>query len=443
MYLRRKIDRCLLEWKSAPDKLPLIVTGARQVGKTESILKFAKENYESLTYVNFAENPLFSRIVGDGYSPDKIVRNMSLVNPAFNFVPGKTLIFFDEIQACPEIASSLKFFKLDGRYDVICSGSLLGVQLSRIESISVGYQTVWKMTSLDFEEFLWACGYGEGTAEDIRQHVKAMSPFSENELDAYESLFFDYMVVGGMPAVVSSYLARRNFQGIPELQNGLIGGYRSDVRKYAGGLDQERIIGVMDSIAPELGKENKKFVFSHVRKGGRFADYFGCIEWLRDAGLVTPSRLLNFPEIPLRGNTVPNAFKVYFFDTGLLLSLLDPESGEDFRVRKNFGVYKGAVFENSVAECLSKSGLDLYYYKRPDSTLELDFVLRTKDGIVPVEVKSKDGNAYSLREAIANPKYADISEGIKITRKNISYCGKVLTLPHFCAFFIKDWLRER
>ena len=422
MYLRRKIDRCLLEWKSAPDKLPLIVTGARQVGKTESILKFAKENYESLTYVNFAENPLFSRIVGDGYSPDQIVRNMSLVNPAFNFVPGKTLIFFDEIQACPEIASSLKFFKLDGRYDVICSGSLLGVQLSRIESISVGYQTVWKMTSLDFEEFLWACGYGEGTAEDIRQHVK---------------------VVGGMPAVVSSYLARRNFQGIPELQNGLIGGYRSDVRKYAGGLDQERIIGVMDSIAPELGKENKKFVFSHVRKGGRFADYFGCIEWLRDAGLVTPSRLLNFPEIPLRGNTVPNAFKVYFFDTGLLLSLLDPESGEDFRVRKNFGVYKGAVFENSVAECLSKSGLDLYYYKRPDSTLELDFVLRTKDGIVPVEVKSKDGNAYSLREAIANPKYGDISEGIKITRKNISYCGKVLTLPHFCAFFIKDWLRER
>ena len=140
---------------------------------------------------------------------------------------------------------------------------------------------------------------------------------------------------------------------------------------------------------------------------------------------------------------MPNAFKVYFFDTGLLLSLLDPESGEDFRVRKNFGVYKGAVFENSVAECLSKSGLDLYYYKRPDSTLELDFVLRTKDGIVPVEVKSKDGNAYSLREAIANPKYGDISEGIKITRKNISYCGKVLTLPHFCAFFIKEWLRDR
>ena len=179
--------------------LPLIVTGARQVGKTESILKFAKENYVSLVYVNFAENPLFSRIVDDGYSPDKIIRNISLVNPAFNFVRGKTLIFFDEIQACPEIASSLRFFKLDGRYDVVCSGSLLGVQFSRIESISVGYQTVWKMTSLDFEEFLWACGYGEGTAEDMRQHVKAMFPFSENELDAYESLFFDYMVVGGMP----------------------------------------------------------------------------------------------------------------------------------------------------------------------------------------------------------------------------------------------------
>ena len=286
IYLKRKIDGYLAEWKSNPDRKPLIVKGARQVGKTESILRFAQAEYENVVAINFVEEPKYRRITEDGYRPADIIRNISRMDPSKRFLPDKTLLFFDELQAYPDIATALKFFKLDGRFDVICSGSLLGIQYKSIESNSVGYKADFEMNSLDFEEFLWAKGYGEDLIEDMLSHMLQKEPFSELELELFYRLFLDYCILGGMPAVVREYIEKDTFEGTLELQRQLIEDYKEDIRKYAEGMDQTRIINVFNQVAPQLAKENKKFQISKVGKNARFKDYRGCVDWLRDTGII-------------------------------------------------------------------------------------------------------------------------------------------------------------
>lgn len=442
MYLKRKIDDYLSEWKSDLDRKPLIVKGCRQIGKTESVLHFAQQNYESVVEINFVRDEKYKKIIVDGYDVDSIIKNISRIDPSKRFIPGKTLMFFDEITEFPEIATALKFFKIDGRFDVICSGSMLGVNYRRIESNSVGYKTDYTMYSMDFEEFLWAKGYGEETVLDMLDHMKEMRPFNELEMDIYHSLFLDYSILGGMPAVVKDYISKGTFEGSLDTQKQLISDYKEDIRKYAEGLDQARIINVFNSIAPQLAKENKKFQLSRVASGARFRDYRGCAEWLSDAGIVNECYCLDFPELPLNGNCDPDKFKLYFSDTGLLVSLLDEEAGEDLRANKNLGVYKGALFENIVGEALTKQGYNLYYFKREDSTLEEDFFIRSKDSLIPIEVKAKSGRTKSLRTLIDSDKYADVKYGFKFSRNNIGYGEKIFTFPYFCAFLLKRFVKE-
>ena len=442
MYLKRKIDDYLSEWKSDLDRKPLIVKGCRQIGKTESVLHFAQQNYESVVEINFVRDEKYKKIIVDGYDVDSIIKNISRIDPSKRFITGKTLMFFDEITEFPEIATALKFFKIDGRFDVICSGSMLGVNYRRIESNSVGYKTDYTMYSMDFEEFLWAKGYGEETVLDMLDHMKEMRPFNELEMDIYHSLFLDYSILGGMPAVVKDYISKGTFEGSLDTQKQLISDYKEDIRKYAEGLDQARIINVFNSIAPQLAKENKKFQLSRVASGARFRDYRGCAEWLSDAGIVNECYCLDFPELPLNGNCDPDKFKLYFSDTGLLVSLLDEEAGEDLRANKNLGVYKGALFENIVGEALTKQGYNLYYFKREDSTLEEDFFIRSKDSLIPIEVKAKSGRTKSLRTLIDSDKYADVKYGFKFSRNNIGYGEKIFTFPYFCAFLLKRFVKE-
>lgn len=442
MYLKRKIDDYLSEWKSDLDRKPLIVKGCRQIGKTESVLHFAQQNYESVVEINFVRDEKYKKIIVDGYDVDSIIKNISRIDPSKRFIPGKTLMFFDEITEFPEITTALKFFKIDGRFDVICSGSMLGVNYRRIESNSVGYKTDYTMYSMDFEEFLWAKGYGEETVLDMLDHMKEMRPFNELEMDIYHSLFLDYSILGGMPAVVRDYISKGTFEGSLDTQKQLISDYKEDIRKYAEGLDQARIINVFNSIAPQLAKENKKFQLSRVASGARFRDYRGCAEWLSDAGIVNECYCLDFPELPLNGNCDPDKFKLYFSDTGLLVSLLDEEAGEDLRANKNLGVYKGALFENIVGEALTKQGYNLYYFKREDSTLEEDFFIRSKDSLIPIEVKAKSGRTKSLRTLIDSDKYADVKYGFKFSRNNIGYGEKIFTFPYFCAFLLKRFVKE-
>jgi len=442
MYLKRKIDAYLKNWKNSEDRKPLIVKGPRQIGKTESIKKFAEGNYKSFIEINFVTSEKYKKITSDGYSAESVIKNISLIDPSHKFIPGETLIFFDEVQEYPEIATSLKFFSIDGRFDVICSGSLLGINYKRIESNSVGYKTDYNMYSLDFEEFLWAKGYTSDVIEDMLTHMKELKPFSELEHSVFSSHFLDYCVLGGMPAVVREFIKNKTFEGTLDIQRQLLSDYKEDIRKHAEGVDQTRIINVFNSIPVQLAKENKKFQLSKVEKGARFKDYRGCIEWLEDAGMIHMCYCLNNAELPLKGNYDINKFKIYFCDTGLFVALLDDEAQEDLRANKNLAVYKGALYESIVGEALVKAGYQLYYFKREDSTLEEDFFVRSANNLIPVEVKAKNSKAKSLAQLIKSDKYSDISYGIKFCAGNIGFENNIYTFPYYCTFLLKRYLKD-
>ena len=442
VYFKRKIDKFLADWKNNHSCKPLIVKGARQIGKTESILHFAHENYENVVYINFVLDKKYTTIVNDGYDVETVVKNITLINPSTKFIPDKTLIVFDEIQEYPDIATSLKAFNLDKRYDVICSGSMLGINYRKIHSNSVGSKTDYEMFSMDFEEFLWAKGYEDTAINSILEHMISLTPFSETELSVYKSLFLDYCVLGGMPDVIKGYIKTGTFSQSLEIQGQIRLDYEEDVRKYAEGLDQAKIISVYRSIPAQLAKENKKFQFSIIDKKARSREYTGCIEWLIDAGVVTECNCLNYPELPLKGNVDNSKYKLYYPDTGLLISALDEEAQEDLRVNKNLGVYKGALYENFVAEAFVKQGLGLFYYKKDNSTLEEDFFVRSKNELIPVEVKSNNDSSKSLTALIKSDRYADIKHGIKLGDFNVGVANNIYTFPYFCAFMLKAYLQK-
>ncbi len=440
MYLTRKIDAYLSKWKADEDRKPLIIRGCRQIGKTESVLHFAQKNYKSIIEINFVRNEKYKGIIADGYDVPDIIKNISLLDPSRKFIPGETLIFFDEITEFPEITTSLKFFQIDKRFDVICSGSMLGTNYKKIHSNSVGYKTDYDMHSMDFEEFLWAKGYGPDAIENLLTHMRQLSPFSETEMKVYGSLFLDFSILGGMPAVVAEYIQKGTFEGSLETQRQLIADYGEDIRKYARGMDQTRIMNVFNRIAPQLARENKKFQISKVAPGARFRDYRGCAEWLSDAGIVNICYCMDFPELPIGGNFNPDVFKLYFADTGLLVSMLDEEAQEDLRANKNLGVYKGALYENMVGDAMVKQGYRLFYYKREDSTLETDFFIRSAFSLIPVEVKAKSGKTKSMRTLISSDRYPDVRYGLKFSGNNIGHENAVYTFPYFCTFLLKRFM---
>ena len=442
-YLRRKEDKFLLDWKNSGEKLPLIIKGARQIGKTETIRHFAKENYKSFIEINFIAEPVYKSIIENGYGADEVLNYISRIAPRRKLVPGQTLIFFDEIQDFPDITTTLKFFKQDGRCDVICSGSLLGIQYKNISSISVGYKSDYTMRSMDFEEFLWAKGYDDALMDDMLDHMLRDKPFSNSELEIFSGLFLDYCILGGMPNIIASHIKSNTFNSTLALQRQIITDYENDARKYAEGLDQTKIISVYRSVPVQLAKENKKFQYSLVSKGGRSKDYMGCIEWLYDAGMVNPCYCMGFPELPLKGNVNLDKYKLYMSDTGLLISTLDDEAQRDVRTGRNIGVYKGALYENFAAESLVKQGYGLYYYKKNDSTLEEDFFIRSSDELIPVEVKAGNNQAKSMKELIKSSHYPDIKHGLKFTPSNIGNNGLIFNFPFFCLFLLRRYMEKQ
>lgn len=439
MYLKRKLDDFLLEWKKSADRKPLIVKGARQIGKTESIKHFAA-NYENFVNINFVLEKKYKTICEDGYTVQDVIRNISRIDSEKKFVPGKTLILFDEIQDYPEIATSLKSFCIDRQFDVICSGSMLGINYKRIESNSVGYKSEFQMQSMDFEEFLWATGYGSDVVKDLLLHMRSVTPFNQTDMNVFGGLFMDYCLLGGMPEVVRSFVEKGTFEGTLALQRALIADYKEDIKKYVEGIDKTRVLNVFNSIPVQLAKENKKFQISKVASGAKFKDYWGGVEWLNDAGMVNLCHCLHTPELPLKGNFEEKKYKIYFKDTGLLVANLDDESQEDLRANRNMNVYKGALYENIVAEILSKQGYELFYYKKENSTLEQDFFVRTKKTLVPVEVKAKAGTAKSLSTLVKSDAYPDITTGVKFSAGNVGFQNNIYTFPYFCAFLLKRYL---
>ena len=441
--LKRKIDSFLLNWKNDPNKKPLIVKGARQIGKTRSIEWYAHKNYKSVIQINIVEQPKYKSIFDDGFEVDRILKNISFLNPNFTFIPRDTLLFFDELQACPNCATALKFFKLDGRYDVICSGSLMGINYKEIESNSVGYKEDYEMHSMDFEEFLWAKGYSNDFVEDLYQHMHEITPLGQLQLDVLFELFRDYVTLGGMPEVINTYIQNKNFSGTLKIQQQLLADYEEDITKYAEGLDKAKIKAIYNHISTSLAKENKRFQITKITRNARNRDYIGCVEWLADAGVINVCYCINYLELPLKGNYDPKLYKIYFKDTGLLIASLDEEAQEDLRKNKNLGTYKGAIYENIVGDMLVKQGYRLFYYNSDKPSLEMDFFLRDANSLIPVEVKAMDGATASLNNLLKENKYPDIKYGIKLGYKNIGFNGKFYTFPYFLTFLLKRFIADR
>lgn len=441
--MKRKIDIILQEWKKQRDRKPLIIRGARQIGKTYSIRRFG-ESYKSFIEINFVTNPEYKEIFADGYSAASVTKLISFRNPKAKFIPGETLIFFDELQEYPDCATCLKFFHEDGRYDVVCSGSLMGINYNLISSNSVGNKSNLTMHSFDFEEFLWAKEYSQTQIDEMLAHMVDVTPFTQLEMQVLERLFIEYAVLGGMPTVLNDYFQTGYFSNTLALQRQLLMDYEEDIVKYANGIDKAKIKSIYRHIPVALAREDKKFQITKVAPGARSREYIGCIDWLKDAGVINACYCLNFPMLPLKGNYDEGKYKLYYHDTGLLIASLDDETGDDLRRNQNLGVYKGAIFENIVSEALVKSDLPLYYYRDSNSQLEMDFFIRNHEGLIPIEVKAKDGATASLNHLLNDKgRYPDIHFGIKLCNRNIGFNGKFYTFPYFCTFLLQRWLKAR
>ena len=438
--LRRKIQDALLAWKNTADHKPLIVKGCRQCGKTFSVLQFARENYAHTVYLNFFEDAAYASIFSGSLEVDHLIMMMSaLLGPEAVFEPGETVIVLDEIQDCPEARTALKFFKLDGRFDVIGTGSLLGVRGYGKEpkSVPVGYETVLDMFPLDFEEFLWANGITEPMIGLLRRCLNNETPVPEALHNRFRQLLLQYTVVGGMPAAVQLFVDSKHMGAVLQLQRDIVRSYEDDMIKYAEKKDKGRIAECFQSIPKQLAKENKKFQYAVVRKGATAAQYSGSLQWIEDAGIISRCYNLNLPELPLDGNAIEDVFKVYMKDTGLLISMLEEGTQFDVLQGKLYG-YKGAIFENLVADFFAKMGRKLYYYHK-DSGLEIDFVIRWRGQCTLVEVKAATGNTKSAKTILNHPEKYHVDGCIKLGDYNVGRSERILTLPLYMGFLLSEY----
>lgn len=430
--LERKIYNSLIEWKKNPDKMCLVVKGARQVGKTYIIEKFARENYKNYIYMNFDENPGYKAIFDGDLNVENLIKQISLRVPRAKIVPYKTLIFLDEIQNCPNAPTALKFLAIDRRFDVIASCSLLGINYKEVESFPVGYTEQLEMYSLDFEEFLWANGINKQSILDVKQYFdnKEVVPTAIHE--RMLELFKEYIVVGGMPRVVNNFVQNHNFANVLKMQRGIISDYEDDIAKYAEGNEKAKARACFLSIPKHLSKDYKKFRYSLVTPSGSSRKYAGSLMWLYDAGIINFCYNLEIPQLPLEGNSKSDVFKVYMRDTGLLLAMLDDGSQEDI-IDGNLGIYKGAIYENIIADILAKKGKKLYYFEY-NSTLEVDFITRYEKEAMAIEVKSSQ-NSKSKSLETAMDKYK-IKKGIKLALSNYGKKGNIDIIPIYMAMFL-------
>ena len=445
--LKRKIENTLLQWKEEKQHNPLVIKGIRQSGKTFIVQQFAQTHYDHVVYVNFLFEPDKATAFQGVKKVDTILMNLSTLMPEAKFVPGKTCIILDEIQDCPDARTSLKSFKLDGRYDVIATGSLLGVKgygernrkkknehLGK-NSIPVGYETIVTMCPLDFEEFLWANGISQEAIVAVRKCYQEEKPVPEGIHYAFKQLFYRYIIVGGLPAAVNCFFETNHIGEVAKVYDSIIDEYKDDMVKYADDEDKPHIRECFESIPAQLAKENKKFQYSMVRKGGRASQFAGSLQWLEDAGIIHRCYNTTQPELPLNGNAKSDVFKVYPTDIGILMAMLDFGTRADVLQGRLFG-YKGAIFEGIMADFLHKKGQNLYYYHK-DSGLELDFLIRQKGECVPCEVKSTTNKSKSIRTVLEKPEKYHIHQAIKFGDYNVGREGQLLTLPSYMGFLLE------
>lgn len=437
--LKRKIEQKLTEWKNSSTRRPLLIKGCRQCGKTFSVLDFAKKNYDHVVYLNFFENPDYASVFSGSLEIGNIIMMLSaLLGSKAVFVPGHTVLILDEIQDCPEARTALKFFHIDGRFDVIGTGSLLGVKGYGKEprSIPVGSETIIDMYPLDFEEFLWANGITEPLTAMLKQCLETETPVPEALHSRMKLLLLQYTVVGGMPDAVQTFVDTRQMDEVLRIQRDIVRSYEDDMVKYAERKDKSRIKECFQSIPKQLSKENKKFQYSLVKKGSTASKFAGSLQWIEDAGIISRCYNLSITELPLDGNAEEDVFKVYMKDCGLFISML--EDGTQYDILKgNLYGYKGAVFENLIADIFAKMGRRLYYFHK-NSGLEVDFVIRYKGECTLVEVKAVTGNTKSAKTILSHPEKYHVYSAVKLGDYNVGRTAQILTLPLYMAFLLTE-----
>ena len=438
---RRKFYDRLVRWKSAKRQECLLVKGARQIGKTFIVEKFGREQYESFVEFNFVLDPEACSIVDGSLRAEDLYRRISAYDASRRLLPGRTLIFLDEIQECPNARTALKSFALDGRYDVVASGSLLGIKYKRRKarerhepkSIPVGYERQVTMHSLDFEEFLWAKGVTEDAIGVLRECYDRREMVPEVVNRRYADMLKEYMIVGGMPAVVKEYVDAGDFGPVQGEQEKILAAYIDDIHKYADTTDIPKIEACYRAVPRLLAKENRKFKYAEVEKGGSERKYSSSVDWLCDASFATRAQNVTTTEVPLNAHVRDGWFKLYLSDVGLLSALYGPETKGLLYSGRLVGNAKGGLYENLLADMLERKGLPLFYFKNEDGTREVEFALERDGGIVPIEVKASNGATISLNEMLGRP---DVPYGFKFVDGNVGVAGKKITMPHYMAMFL-------
>lgn len=446
MNLKRKIYNDLLKWKESKGKECLILYGPRQVGKTTIVEKLG-ETYKSFIKIDFVQSPHLKKIFQLNndeeveLSSENILKRITANMRDVELIPGNTLIFIDEIQKCGEARTALKYLANDTRYDVIASGSLLGLaygqdddpEVNKPDSIPVGFEKPLTMYSLDFEEFLWAYGYSD-------EKINYLKKFYDNNESAppeinskFEELFREFMVVGGMPEVVSVFMETKDFNRVQEVQDKIIKDYWNDIALHAKGVEKVKVRKCFDSIPRQLSKENKKFQYSKVESGKTSRYFSNSVQWLKDSGLVNVCYNVHEPYIPLAGNEIEEMFKIYYHDTGLLCSIYGFETKLAILNDTIKGNAKGGIYENVVSELLIKSGHKLHYIKSDNTTMEIEFLIERNGEVLPIEVKAGNEATASLNRYIEKWKP---TIAYKFINGNVGFVSPKKTIPHYMILFL-------
>lgn len=432
--LRRKIYDKLLAWKnSAGKKDAVLLRGVRQCGKTYIVREFGKREYKNFIEINFIERPDMQAVFSGNLDVDSMVQQIKLSMPGCQFIPGETLLFLDEIQDAPNARTSLKFWTQDGRFDCIASGSLLGIDYKNEVSIPVGYEQQLIMRTLDFEEFLWALGVEVNLKDMLAPYIDGVKRVPEAMHNSLNKYLQEYMVVGGLPEVVNTYIATKDFYQLHLLQEKILRDYQDDIAKYALNQDKIKAKQCFLSIPRQLSKENHKFQYSVVEKKATARKFTSSLDWLHNAGLIDFAYNVNSPWFPLKAYVKEDQFRVYLCDIGLLVAMYGYQLKIALLSDALEGPAKGGIYESLVADILAKRGEELYYYKKEDSTLEIEFILERDCKLVPVEVKARKGSTRSLNELL---KMDNVERGYKLTAQNTGVVEKKITLPLYMAAII-------
>ncbi len=444
----RKIYNDIISWHKSLKikKRALIIKGLRQIGKTTIVRKFCEEHYENVVYIDFMHNTSVKSLFDKDLNVNDLIISLSASNLGAKFIPYKTIIIFDELQECANARSAIKPFMEDGRFDLICTGSLIGLRgynKKVSKGVSTGFEKVITMKPMDFEEYLWAIGLEKSVIDYVKKSFEDKTQVIPNVNEKLMKYFKEYLCVGGLPDVVNVFNLTHDLTQVREIQQSILESYKDDFGKHLNKEEVQeinqteltKIMQVYKSIPNQLAKENKKFQYKLVASNAKTRSHSNAIMWLEEFGLICKCHNLNNLELPLDGNKDEDTFKIYVTDTGLFIAMLEDGTTDNI-INGDLKVYKGAIFENIIADAFNKLHKDLYYYHK-SSGLEIDFVTRYNNELTLIEVKSNNGNAKSLKEILNNKDKYDISSNFKLADTNIGTTNGINTIPLYMAFLIK------